>query len=295
MSMFSTLTSRLLLGLYVFIILSIPVGAYFLSQSQTAKTSPKQQTATLPKTITTTKPTTSPARQLLDLSQVSGINSPALPTTDSSSSPEIAASFGPTLSFSSILEGRTKDNQATKMFVGIVEGILTANPKFLLSFTVDLPVSGAYSNLSLAGLNPGSTYTVLLKGSAQIATSSAFTMSPTVSNINEGQPLTLLSGDLNEDNMINSADYSIAQKIVGATPKSPSWNENIDLNKDGIINAFDLGIIAKNMSQIGASGTWTSPLLKTATASAGLSSSPVGGPPNNEAGHWIWVPDISTP
>ncbi len=261
-----------------------------MSQSQTAKTNPKQQTATLPKTTTITKPTTSPARQLLDLSQVSGVKQ--------SESPEIATSFGPTLSFSSILEGRPKDNQATKMFVGIVEGILTANPKFLLSFTVDLPVSGAYSNLSLAGLNPGSTYTALLKGSAQIATSSAFTMSPTVSNINEGQPLTLLSGDLNDDNVINSADYSIAQKIVGTTSKSPNWNENIDLNKDGIINAFDLGIITKNMSQIGASGTWTSPLPKTATASAGLSSSPVGGPssesgsPRGEAGHWIWVPNL---
>ncbi|MDP3758209.1 MAG: dockerin type I domain-containing protein, partial [Candidatus Daviesbacteria bacterium] len=207
----------------------------------------------------------------------------------SPASPTIATSLGPTLAFKVSIEGRPQGNQATRLFVGIMEGSLTVNPKFLLSFTVDMPASGEYGNLSLAGLNPGTRYSALLKGSNQIAASSAFTMSPAVTNLNEGEPLTLTAGDLNEDNVINTADYSIAQKAFGATAKSSNWNNNVDFNSDGIINTFDLSIIIKNIGQTGASGAWTSPLPKVATASAGLANPPIGSP-NDQPGHWIWIP-----
>lgn len=290
--MFATLTSRLFLGVYVFIILAIPAGSYFIAQSRTAVKSNQEAQKTTKTTVkVASKPTISPSKDLLEAARAA-LGSVVSPTPSSGASPEIAKSFGPTLSFTATLEGRPQNNQANKMFVGITEGVLSANPKFLLSFTVDLPASGSYSNLSLAGLNPGSSYTALLKGSAQIATSSAFTLSPTVTSLNSSQPVNLLSGDLNEDNMINSADYSIAQKASGSTGKSSNWNGNADLNKDGVINAFDLGIIAKNMGKIGASGAWVSPIPKTATPSAGLNNPPVGSP-NNESGHWIWVPNLT--
>ncbi len=189
------------------------------------------------------------------------------------------------------MEGRPPGNQTTKLFVGILEGTLTTNPKFLLSFSVDLPSSGQYSQLSLAGLNPGSTYTALLKGSAQIAASSTFIMSPTVTNLNNGEPVSLLSGDLNDDNVVNSADYSIARKALGATSISSNWNENADLNIDGVVNTIDLSVISKNIGQTGASGAWTSPIPQTATPSAGISS-PVGGP-GGQSGHWIFIPTTS--
>lgn len=290
--MFSTFKQRLLLGVYVFILLSIPVGTYLVSQYQTIKSSAKEPKS---KTVSqvTPKPTTSPAKELLSASQTMVSANPTPSPSTSPISPTLASSFGPTLSLKIALDGRPKDNQATKLFVGIVDGILTANPKFLLSFSVDLPASGEYGNLSLAGLNPGSTYTALLKGSAQIATSSTFTMSPTTTNLNNGEPINLISGDLNDDNVINSADYSIAQKALGATASSASWNANADLNKDGVVNAFDLGIIAKNIGQTGASGTWTSPIPQTASPSASLTGPPIGGPPGtgSGAGHWIWVPE----
>lgn len=303
--MFSTLKQKLLLGVYILILLSIPVGAYLVSQQKNISSSAKEQKTNQPAVQTPKKPVTSPAKGLLDASQArpgtGSISSPA-PSPSPSASPEttIPTSFGPTLSLKAILEGRPKDKQATKLFVGIAEGTLTTNPKFLLSFTVDLPSSGQYSGLSLAGLNSGSQYTALLKGSAQIATSSAFTMSPTVTLLNSNQPLNILSGDLNDDNVINSADYSIAQKALGATPNSSKWNENADLNKDTIINAFDLAIISKNIGRVGSSGAWTSPIPKTATPSAGLTTSPsIGGPqgspggysPERESkGYWIWIP-----
>ena len=286
--MFSTFKQRLLLGLFILLILLIPVGAYLVSQNQTVKSSASKPKQKLP--VSSIKPNTSPAKKLLNASEA---NLPsASPSLEPSPSPSttLATSFGPTLSLKAKLEGRSEGNQLTRLFVGIMEGSLTANPKFILSFTLDLPATGIYSNLSLAGLNPGTKYTALLKGSAQIATSSAFIMSPTVTNLNDDQALPLASGDLNDDNVINSADYSIAQKAFGATPSSSNWNDNIDFNKDGVVNVIDLSIISKNLGQIGASGAWTSPLPQTATPSAGLTNPPTGSP-NGEDGYWIWIPN----
>lgn len=275
--MFSTFKQRLILGLFIFLILSMPVGAYLISQNQTVKSSasePKPKLATITPKASQTLPSSFPSTE---------------PSPSDSST--IATSIGPTLSLKANLEGRPKEDQSTSLFVGIVEGDLTTNPKFLLNFTLDLPAGGTYGNLSLAGLNPGSKYTALLKGSAQIATSSAFIMSPAVSNLNEGEGLNLLSGDLNDDNIINSADYSIAEKAFGATPRASNWVEFADLNKDGMVNVIDLSIISKNLGQTGASGSWTSPLPQNATSSAQINNpSNQGSPSGNSGGYWLWVP-----
>lgn len=298
--MFSTFKQKLILGVFIFVLLSIPVGAYLATQTQTFKSKASEQASPAPTLQVPPKPSISPAKQLLDsaveetLSEEAADSSPSPSPSSSPSSPEIATSYGPTLSFKAKIEGRPEGNQATRLFVGIMEGLLTANPKFLLSFTVDLPAGGEYSNLSLAGLNSGTQYTALLKGSNQIATSSAFTMAPAVSNLNGGEPLNLIAGDLNDDNVVNTADYSLALKAYGTTSSSANWNENIDFNADGIINSFDLSVITKNMGQTGASGAWTSPLPKVATTSAGLTEPSVGGPlPDGTKGHWIWVPNIN--
>lgn len=285
--MFSTFKQRLLLGIYIFIILSIPVGAYLASESKTFKSSASEDTNTqLIKN--TPKPTTSPARELLSVSESNLLSNPS-PSPDSTSdetlSPTIADSFGPTLSLKVSLEGRPAENQSGKLFVGIMEGAISGSPKFLLSFTVDLPKDGAYGNLSLAGLTPGNQYTALLKGSAQIATSQSFSMSPTVTNLGSGEALNMKSGDLNEDNVINSADYTIALQASGSTPGSTNWNELADLNKDGIVNTFDLAIITNNIGQVGASGEWTSPIPKVATPSGGLTSEE-----DSTFGYWLWIP-----
>lgn len=282
--MFSTLKAKLLLGTYIFLILSIPIGAYLVSGQQTVKTQASQP-KTKKATDSTPSATLSPSKQLQQLSQQSN----PLPTPSPNPEPSVttATSFGPTLSFKVSLEGRPSNNQSGRLFVGIMEGNLTTNPKFLLSFTVDLPASGKYGNLSLAGLNTGSTYTALLKGSSSIASSSAFLMSPTVTNLNNGQALNLTAGDLNDDNSINSADYSIAKAAVGSSKGAKNWNDNADLNKDEVINSLDLSFIIKNLGKVGASGSWTSPLPKTSSPSGGLSQ-PVGSP--GEPGYWLWVP-----
>ena len=282
--MFSTFKQRLLLGIFIFIILSIPVGAYLVSQSQTYNSKASEPKLTK-LTKSTPLPSSSAAKQLLSVSEPNLSPSP----TPTPSSPTIAASFGPTLSFKISLEGRPIANQATKLFVGIVEGTISPNPKFLLSFTLDLGADGSFGNLSLAGLSPGSKYSALLKGAAQVATSSAFIMSPTISNLNDGQPVNLLTGDLNEDNVVNSLDYNIALKAFGLTAKSSNWNSLIDFNLDGLINLFDLVIITKNMGKTGASGAWTSPLPKISTPAASLTQSATGSP-DGTGGYWLWIP-----
>jgi len=103
-------------------------------------------------------------------------------------------------------------------------------------------------------------------------------MSPTETNLNSSQPLFLTTGDLNEDNTINSADYTIAKNLYGTTPASSEWNFRVDFNLDGIINNVDLAYIIKNFGKTGVSSTWLS-----APATATGSGSPSGG-------YWLWVP-----
>lgn len=284
-SIFSSLKMRILLGIYIFVMISIPIGAYLASEQTTFKSKAQEVKPTQGPIKTTPKPI-SPAKQISD--------PPPSPTpeSDSDSKSLPTTSFGPTLSLKVSLEGRSTGNFAGRLFVGIAEGKISINPKFLLSFTVDLPASGEYMGLSLAGLNPGTTYSALVKGSSQLAKAVEFVMSPTVTNLNNGEIVSLLSGDLNEDNTVNTSDYSIAQKIVGLTSKSSNWNENTDINKDGIINTLDLAFITKNFGKIGDSGAWTSPLPKTATPSAELNTStnPPVGSTGNSSGYWIWVP-----
>ncbi len=289
--MFSTFKQRLILGIYVFILLSIPTGTFLASQITNTKSSASEQSKNKPLATNAPRPaTTSPAKELLSISQSKvSTQSAGSSSSSDSSSPTVATSFGPTLSLKASLEGRSSD-QSTKLFVGILEGDSTSNLKFVLNFSVNLPSNGEYSNLSLAGLTPGSKYTAILKGSAQIATASAFIMSPNITSLNSGDIINMLSGDLNEDNAVNSSDYSIAKAILGVTSKSAHWNESVDFNKDGIINSFDLAIITKNLGQIGASGAWTSP-IPVATASASLDeNSPQVGSPDGDPGYWIWVP-----
>ena len=131
--MFTTLKTRLLLGLYVFLILCIPIGAYLVSQQQTVKSRASEATAgaslkVSPKPKASTS--SSSAKQLLNALESSNLLPSSAPELETDS-PTIATSFGPTLSLKIALEGRPANNQATKLFVGIVEGSLASNPKFI--------------------------------------------------------------------------------------------------------------------------------------------------------------------
>lgn len=220
-------------------------------------------------------------QKMLEASSSGGTERTSTPTP----TPSLGVTVGPTLNLNINLEGRSQDNNEASVFVGIATGSATIKPTYTLSWNVDFPASGTFSDLSLAGLDPGSTYTVYLKGPGQIDAASTFVMSPTISSINNDQPLTLLSGDLNEDNTINSADYTIVKNLYNSTQDDTNWNERADFNGDGAINNFDMAYVVKNFGKTGASGIWySSP--PAASSSASLVGG-VGGPPG---GFWLWIP-----
>lgn len=283
--MFQTTKQKVLLAIYVFLILSIPMGAYMASQSQNIKSKANE-----PKTVVK-QATNSASLSALDSlknmvknnisSSSSLLDVPNLDQPASSS----AISFGPTLNIRLILEGRPANNQAAKVFIGIAEGAPTQIPKYLLSFTIDLPASGLFTGLSMAGLTEGNEYTAYIKGPAQIATSSAFTLGPSSNDLNSAKPLTLLSGDLNDDNVIDKNDYNIALQAFGSHPGDANWNELADFNLDGVINNFDLLYIIKNMNQTGNSGPWQS--------TPKIGGIPQGGPEaSSSGGYWFWMPSL---
>lgn len=303
---------------FIVVLISIPITFSLVKQQQifSSRASEQKKVATSSASITATKPRSVPTNSpLTDLQKlIEGSDISPVPTTDTSNAGTNLA-FGPTLSFQVSLEGRPAAKQADKVFVGIAPGQTATHPTYILTFTTDVPDSGKFSGLSLAGLNPGSVYTAYLKGSSQIDSGITFTMDPNESSLNNGKPVTLISGDLNEDNVINSADFTISRGYYGTTPASKNWNEKIDLNKDKIINNWDLLYINNNMGKVGTSGTWistpktTSLINQDPRPAVGGLASPTGGPANfgdlllssspsaetspsaaPSSGYWLYVP-----
>lgn len=324
-----TKTQIIALVSFIVVLISIPITFSLVKKLQifSSRASEQKKVATSSASITATKPrsvpTNSPLTDLQKLIEGDGTTTSETPNSDISPIPTIDTStnlaFGPTLSFQVSLEGRPANRQAGKVFVGIAQGQAATNPTYILTFTTDVPDSGKFNGLSLAGLNPGSVYTAYLKGSSQIDSGITFTMNPNESSLSNGKPVTLISGDLNEDNVINSADYTIARGYYGTTSASKNWNEKIDLNKDKIINNWDLLYINNNMGKVGTSGTWISTPKTTSLTNqnpippVGGLASPTGGPANfgdlllsssppasiipeasqgatQSSGYWLYVP-----
>lgn len=294
--MFSTWKQRIALGIYLFLILSIPLGSYLVSQRTQVKSKAFEETDKIVNKVSDATPSGSARDKIRDL-LLSSPSASSSPSSSPSATPTTAISFGPTLNFKLILEGRPTNppKQAGKVFIGITKGLaLGKQSTYLLSFTIDLPDAGEYEGLSLAGLDAGSQYTAYIKPTAQIATSSAFVMSPGITALNSNRTISLLTGDLNQDNVIDQADYNIALAAYGTHTGGINWNPTADFNLDGVVNNYDLAYIVKNIQKVGVSGPWIS------SRSAELKSSQsIGGAddqlipqlaPDGQSGYWIWVP-----
>lgn len=299
-----SLRDRLIIVAIIIITILIPTGAYVMSLR--FKTQSQAQEYNGPVTQSKTEATTSSKlKEALDrLNQTqnqtsvgSGITSGAQTQTGTDDNTVSVSNaqlvLGPILGFSLLLQGRPLDNQSTKAFLGIAPGQPTTKPTYLLSFMVSIPTSGSFDGISLSGLNTGTTYTAYIKSEAQIATSSAFVVKTTPTNLGA---LNLLTGDVNEDNVIDILDYNLVKTAIGLTPSSPTWNPLYDFNLDNVINSWDISIILANLNKIGASGAWYS-YTPVATASAYTS----GGPEirdesdgvsegSGTPGYWMWVP-----
>lgn len=302
-----TFRDRIIIAGIITLTILIPSGAYVLSlrfktqsQAQEYKTP-----VTSPKTEATTSSRLKEALDRLNQKQgesgVAGTGTSTGQTRTETGTDDNSTGFsdaqlvlGPTLGFSLILQGRPLDNQSTQAFLGIAAGAPASRPTYLLSFMVTIPASGSFNGISLSGLDSGATYTAYIKGNAQIATSSAFVVKATPANLGA---LNLLTGDVNEDNVINISDYNLVKAAIGRTPFSPGWNALYDFNLDNIINSWDLNIILANLNKTGASGAWYS-YTPISTASATISATFKGnegrdtGGTNDSGkeGYWMWVP-----
>ncbi len=288
---------------FLILVFSIPLGMLLVKQSQIfgSKAAGPQITPIIPSVATTAQevPATSPVGSLEKyLSTAAAAVAPTPTPTPAATS---ALSFGPTLNFKISVEGRTDGKEAlSDVFVGIAAGATSsARPNFLLSFTVNIPDSGEYGGLSLAGLDTSSIYTAYIKGPGQIDSASTFSIGPAVTNLNGGQPITLLSGDLNEDNTINTADYDIVKGLLGKKTGDADFNPRADFNNDGVINTMDLAYVIRNFGKTGVSGPWYSPIpsppVSTSSATpAGGALSPMEststGSATSGGGYWVWVP-----
>ncbi|MDO8638163.1 MAG: dockerin type I repeat-containing protein [Candidatus Daviesbacteria bacterium] len=292
----------LILGGFIIIVIAIPFTAVMVKQTQVFRSRAseiKVSTSSAERVISDSVaqnganeiPATSPLDELTKLVQSSPSVTPSANSTDNPATtgptptPYVNLGFGPTLNISIAIQGRPTNKQAVRAFIGLAGNTPVKNPTYVLTFTVDFPEDGIFRGLSLAGLNPGSTYSVYIKGPGQIDSASFFVMSPTESTVNSNQAISLLSGDLNDDNTINSTDYTIAKNLYGTTPTSRAWNKNADFNRDNIINTYDLGYVTSNLGKTGASGTWFSP-----PPQATSSGSPSGGPASPTGGYWLWMP-----
>lgn len=276
---------KIILGAIGLLIVIIPTTSYFIAKNRTQLKSNAQDNSKftpLPITSPREVPKTNGRQSLSDNS-----------ATGSGSTEEVVPPIlGPTMDFKIIIEARPSDNQTAKLFVGIAAGDPSNNPNYILSFIVNVPATGEYKGLSLAGLEEGSSYTAYLKGPAQIATASAFVVNPTPTNLGT---FNLITGDVNEDNVINDADFNILRGGIGTTPNSPSWNANLDFNLDNIVNSWDLSYISKNMSRTGDSGVWYSkPPVSTSSGSLIENLPRQVGAPDSPAkkGFWMWFPPI---
>lgn len=287
---------KVTLGVIMFLIVMIPAGSYLVSQYTDFSSEAKNES--LKMKVPVTNPVEVPKKTRLDeLKELLSQNaSQSASETVAPASESASLILGPTLSFKAVLEGRPINQMATKMFLGIAAGsTVTTNPKYLLSFTINVPDSGIYKDLSVAGLETGQSYTAYLKGQAQIATSSAFVVKPTATDLGN---VNLTTGDVNEDNIINTSDYNLVKGALGATSSSAKWNPIYDFNLDGVINTLDLAIISRHLGTTGQSGVWQStPSTGSGSASATLvPGSNIGAPeendPKNGKGYWIWVPQF---
>jgi peptide/nickel transport system substrate-binding protein len=58
-----------------------------------------------------------------------------------------------------------------------------------------------------------------------------------------------LTGDINNDGLVNILDISAAARAFGSKPGDARWNSVADVNADGVVNILDISIIARQFGQ----------------------------------------------
>ena len=104
--------------------------------------------------------------------------------------------------------------------------------------------TGAFT---LTDVPPG-TYILGAKGSKWLRKDTPIsTLNGSVAGLN----ISLLGGDLNDDNKINIFDYLVLSNAYNSVPGDANWNPNADIDCNGRVNIFDYLILSQNYQKQG--------------------------------------------
>jgi hypothetical protein len=289
-----SLRNKLIIAFFTFVLLLIPLSSYLMLQK--AQYEHLISTGLLPNqspVAVAAAPVTSSHNVMQQ--PMAAIPTPTpgfiLPTEGAVLGEASEATPSSTLKMSAKMSDRAENNQSAKIFVGISEGEVQANPKYVLSFLAQSDSLGNFNGVSLNGLNIKSSYTAYIKGVSQLATTKQFLMN---SGVNDLGNLTLIDGDVNNDNAIDQKDLQLVKQNLGKTTSSASFDPNADVNNDGTINGLDLSIVTQNLGKTSSIPIKIPDQTNLASPSASLSIPPdQGGPestPPADGGYWLWIP-----
>ena len=114
---------------------------------------------------------------------------------------------------------------------------------------VTTAASGEYS---LAEVPPG-TYTIAVRRQSYLRTWRSVTV---VAGHTLTLPdVTLLGGDINQDDVIDLVDANLIGQAWNSTPASPNWDGRADITDDGAVNILDMVAVQFNWDEA-APGPW---------------------------------------
>ncbi|HWA84567.1 MAG TPA: dockerin type I domain-containing protein [Fimbriimonadaceae bacterium] len=111
----------------------------------------------------------------------------------------------------------------------------TITPNADGTFSIPAPTPGAYDFAFKA-----SHWLKKSVGNITVTSSGATGVSPS-----------LINGDVNGDNQVSLADFSLLNAAYGSTSSSGNWNANADLNGNGGVSLSDFAILRSNYGAIG--------------------------------------------
>jgi hypothetical protein len=141
------------------------------------------------------------------------------------------------------------------------DGITAPNPRLAMNLQVTiklyygggagewvLPVtSDEYGRFQVGGLGPD-TYELHIKGSNTLSVTKVVTLADGENALNVALPP---AGDVDGNNVINLADFSILATTFGKQSGNAGFDARADFNGDGVVNLIDFSLLAANFGQSG--------------------------------------------
>ena len=166
--------------------------------------------------------------------------------------------MGPFTAFSFVWEGITFDVDVISN--SSLSDFYSSPPDKLVSFKVTgSDGTLGFCRVTIPKILLGDSYTVLVDDLQPLTLAETtdptnyylyFTYSPTPKNVKiTGTKTETITGDTNNDGVVDIFDVVVAALAFGTKPGDPHWNHFADINGDGTVNIYDLVSIARNFGE----------------------------------------------